>query len=173
MVANASALERNLYLLAQLLLLPVLAVFFAAMGLLEDTGYLARAAYVIDRYMHRLGLHGKSFLPLCLGIGCNMPAVIGARVIEAVRWPEGFRCPRCNGAAHYVMRDGVREAFQCNTCRHQASLIVGTVFEGYQDAADQLVPGDALAYPSQEQRFGLGAQAPSGGALPYRLVAHA
>jgi ferrous iron transport protein B len=64
---------------------PVLAVFFAAMGLLEDTGYLARAAYVTDRYMHRLGLHGKSFLPLCLGLGCNVPAVIGARVIESER----------------------------------------------------------------------------------------
>jgi ferrous iron transport protein B len=62
---------------------PVLAVFFAAMGLLEDTGYLARAAYVTDRYMHRLGLHGKSFLPLCLGFGCNVPAVIGARVVES------------------------------------------------------------------------------------------
>jgi ferrous iron transport protein B len=53
------------------------------MGMLEDTGYLARAAYVTDRYMHRLGLHGKSFLPLCLGFGCNVPAVIGARVIES------------------------------------------------------------------------------------------
>jgi ferrous iron transport protein B len=62
---------------------PVLAVFFAAMGLLEDTGYLARAAYVTDRYMHRLGLHGKSFLPLCLGFGCNVPAVMGARVLES------------------------------------------------------------------------------------------
>jgi ferrous iron transport protein B len=64
---------------------PVLAMFFAAMGLLEDTGYLARAAYVTDRYMHRLGLHGKSFLPLCLGFGCNVPAVMGARLIESER----------------------------------------------------------------------------------------
>jgi ferrous iron transport protein B len=64
---------------------PVLAVFFAALGLLEDTGYLARAAFVTDRYMHRLGLHGKSFLPLCLGFGCNVPAVMGARVIEDAR----------------------------------------------------------------------------------------
>jgi ferrous iron transport protein B len=64
---------------------PILVVFFAAMALLEDTGYLARAAYVTDRYMHALGLHGKSFLPLCLGFGCNVPAVMGARVIEAPR----------------------------------------------------------------------------------------
>jgi ferrous iron transport protein B len=63
--------------------LPILAVFFAALGLLEDTGYLARAAFVMDRYMHRLGLHGKSFLSLCLGFGCNVPAILGARVIES------------------------------------------------------------------------------------------
>jgi len=62
---------------------PILAVFFAMMALLEDTGYLARAAYVMDRFMHSLGLHGKSFLPLFLGFGCNVPAVIGARVIES------------------------------------------------------------------------------------------
>lgn len=62
---------------------PLLAVFFAALALLEDTGYFARAAYVMDRYMHRMGLHGKSFLPLCLGFGCNVPAVMGARVIDS------------------------------------------------------------------------------------------
>jgi ferrous iron transport protein B len=63
--------------------LPILIVFFAALALLEDTGYLARAAYVMDRFMHFLGLHGKSFLPLFLGFGCNVPAVMGARMIEA------------------------------------------------------------------------------------------
>ena len=63
--------------------LPILAVFFAALALLEDTGYLARSAYVMDRFMHALGLHGKSFLPLFLGFGCNVPAVMGARVIES------------------------------------------------------------------------------------------
>jgi ferrous iron transport protein B len=63
--------------------LPVLVVFFAALGLLEDTGYLTRAAYVTDRFMHPLGLHGKSCLALCLGFGCNVPAVMGARVIES------------------------------------------------------------------------------------------
>jgi ferrous iron transport protein B len=62
---------------------PILAVFFAALALLEDTGYFARAAYVMDRYMHHLGLHGKSFLPLSLGFGCNVPAVLGARVIDS------------------------------------------------------------------------------------------
>jgi ferrous iron transport protein B len=63
--------------------LPVLAIFFTVIAVLEETGYLARAAYVMDRFMHLLGLHGKSFLPLFLGFGCNVPALMGARVIES------------------------------------------------------------------------------------------
>lgn len=65
--------------------LPILIVFFAVLGVMEDVGYLARAAYVMDRYMHWMGLHGKSFLPLFLGFGCNVPAVMGARIIEEHR----------------------------------------------------------------------------------------
>ena len=65
--------------------LPILAVFFAVMAVLEDTGYMARAAVVMDRFMHAIGLHGKSFLPLFLGFGCNVPAVLGARTIESQR----------------------------------------------------------------------------------------
>jgi ferrous iron transport protein B len=62
--------------------LPVLLIFFAIMALLEDFGYMARAAFVMDRIMHLVGLHGKSFIPMCLGFGCNVPAVLGARIIE-------------------------------------------------------------------------------------------
>ena len=65
--------------------LPILVVFFAVLGVLEDVGYLARAADVMDRFMHLMGLHGKSFLPLFLGFGCNVPAVMGARIIEERR----------------------------------------------------------------------------------------
>ena len=61
---------------------PILAIFFIALGLLEDTGYMARAAYIMDRFMHALGLHGKSFIPLFLGFGCNVPAVMGARIVD-------------------------------------------------------------------------------------------
>ncbi len=63
--------------------LPLLLVFYAIFGFLEDTGYLARVAYLTDRFMQRIGLHGKSFLPFCLGFGCNVPAIVGARVIES------------------------------------------------------------------------------------------
>jgi ferrous iron transport protein B len=63
--------------------LPVMVIFFASFGLLEDVGYMARAAYVMDNFMHLMGLHGKSFLPLFLGFGCNVPAITGTRVIDA------------------------------------------------------------------------------------------
>jgi ferrous iron transport protein B len=64
---------------------PILLIFFAVLGTLEDVGYMARGAYIMDRFMHLIGLHGKSFLPLFLGFGCNVPAVMGARVIESER----------------------------------------------------------------------------------------
>jgi ferrous iron transport protein B len=65
-----------------LTLLPILILFFICMGILEDLGYMARAAFVMDNLMHPLGLHGKSFLPFSLGIGCNVPAVMESRIIE-------------------------------------------------------------------------------------------
>lgn len=52
------------------------------------------------------------------------------QALEAVRWSNGFCCPRCGHTAHYVLRDGARKVFQCNACRHQASLIAGTLFQG-------------------------------------------
>lgn len=63
--------------------LPIMVIFFASFGLLEDVGYMARAAFVMDNFMHLMGLHGKSFLPLFLGFGCNVPAVMGTRVIDS------------------------------------------------------------------------------------------
>jgi len=63
--------------------LPILLIFFAVLGVLEDVGYMARAAYVMDRFMHWMGLHGKSFLPLCLGFGCNVPGVLCTRIIDS------------------------------------------------------------------------------------------
>ena len=64
--------------------LPILTIFFATFALLEDVGYMARAAYVMDNLMHLMGLHGKSFLPLFLGFGCNVPAIMGTRVINSL-----------------------------------------------------------------------------------------
>ncbi len=63
--------------------LPVLALFYVFMGILEDSGYLARVALVMDRFMHGIGLHGKSALPLTLGFGCNVISVMNARIIDS------------------------------------------------------------------------------------------
>jgi ferrous iron transport protein B len=62
---------------------PILIILFFAMALLEDVGYMARGALVMDRFMHRIGLRGKSFLPLFTGWGCNVPAIIGSRIVES------------------------------------------------------------------------------------------
>jgi ferrous iron transport protein B len=65
--------------------IPILIIFFTGLAMLEDVGYMARAAYIMDGFMRLMGLHGKSFLPLFLGFGCNVPSVAGTRVIEAPR----------------------------------------------------------------------------------------
>lgn len=65
--------------------IPILLIFFTALAFLEDVGYMARAAFVMDRFMHLVGLHGKSFIPMCIGFGCNVPAILGARIIESKR----------------------------------------------------------------------------------------
>jgi ferrous iron transport protein B len=62
--------------------LPVLIVFFGAIALFEESGYLVRCGFLMDGCMRRVGLSGKSFLPLCLGIGCNVPAVLATRAVE-------------------------------------------------------------------------------------------
>lgn len=61
---------------------PVLMSLYLALGLLEDSGYMARAAFVMDRLMHALGLHGKSFLPMVVGFGCNVPGIYATRTLE-------------------------------------------------------------------------------------------
>ncbi|MFH0769442.1 MAG: ferrous iron transport protein B [Chloroflexota bacterium] len=65
--------------------IPILFFFFFALACLEDTGYMTRVAFVTDRFMHLIGLHGKSVLPLILGFGCNVPAIMGTRIIESER----------------------------------------------------------------------------------------
>lgn len=62
---------------------PIIALFFVFMSLIEDSGYMARAAFLMDRLMHRLGLDGKAFINLLLGYGCNVPAVMGTRILSS------------------------------------------------------------------------------------------
>ena len=61
---------------------PNIFILFIFLSLLEDTGYMARAAFLMDKIMHRIGLHGKSFVPMLLGFGCNVPAIMAAKSID-------------------------------------------------------------------------------------------
>jgi ferrous iron transport protein B len=62
--------------------LPNILLLFFFLSLLEDTGYMARAVFIMDKLMHKIGLHGKSFIPLIMGFGCNVPAIMATRTIE-------------------------------------------------------------------------------------------
>ncbi len=63
--------------------LPQILILFFFISLMEDTGYMARTAFLMDRFMHRIGLHGKSFIPLLMGFGCNVPAIMATRTLES------------------------------------------------------------------------------------------
>jgi len=65
-----------------LVFVPVIFLLYIGLAILEDSGYMARAAFVMDRLMHKIGLHGRSFVPLVLGFGCNVPAIMATRTIE-------------------------------------------------------------------------------------------
>ncbi len=65
-----------------LVFLPNIMILFFFISFLEDVGYMARAAFIVDKIMHKIGLHGKSFIPLMMGFGCNVPAVMATRTLE-------------------------------------------------------------------------------------------
>jgi ferrous iron transport protein B len=66
-----------------IIFLPNILILFLGLSFLEDTGYMARIAFIMDKLMHRMGLHGKSFIPLVMGIGCTVPAIMAARTLES------------------------------------------------------------------------------------------
>lgn len=66
-----------------LVFLPNILILYFFLSIMEDTGYMARAAFIMDRLMHRIGLHGKSFIPMVMGFGCNVPAIMATRAIES------------------------------------------------------------------------------------------
>ena len=68
-----------------IIFLPNILILFFCIAVFEDTGYLARAAFIMDRVMHVIGLHGKSFIPLLMGFGCNAPAIMATRTLESER----------------------------------------------------------------------------------------
>ncbi len=66
-----------------LVFLPNILILYLFISLMEDSGYMSRAAFIVDRLMHRIGLHGKSFIPMVMGFGCNVPAIMATRAIES------------------------------------------------------------------------------------------
>ena len=70
---------------AVIVFLPQILILYFFISLMEDSGYMARAAFIMDKLMHKMGLHGKSFIPLVMGFGCNVPAVMATRTIESRR----------------------------------------------------------------------------------------
>ena len=70
---------------AVIVFLPQILILYLFISIMEDSGYMARAAFIMDRLMHKMGLHGKSFIPLIMGFGCNVPAVMATRTVESRR----------------------------------------------------------------------------------------
>ena len=70
---------------AVLSFVPLIVLLYLFISIIEDSGYMARAAFLIDRLMRSFGLHGKSFIPLILGFGCNVPGVMAARTLDNER----------------------------------------------------------------------------------------
>ncbi|MBK6345338.1 MAG: ferrous iron transport protein B [Bacteroidales bacterium] len=68
-----------------IIFLPNILLLYLFISLMEDTGYMARAVFIMDKLMHKIGLHGKSFIPLLMGFGCNVPAILSTRIIESRR----------------------------------------------------------------------------------------
>ena len=65
-----------------IIFLPNILILFFFISFMEDTGYMARASFIMDKLMHKIGLHGKSFIPMLMGFGCNVPAVMATRTLE-------------------------------------------------------------------------------------------
>jgi len=97
---------------------PLIAILFLCISILEDTGYMARAAFVTDRFLHLFGLHGQSFVPLMLGFGCSVPAVMAARALKSSR--------------DRIITIIVTPFMTCGAKLVVLLLLAGTFFEKYQ-----------------------------------------
>lgn len=97
--------------------LPNILILYFCISFMEDSGYMARAAFIMDRIMHRLGLHGKSFIPLIMGFGCNVPAIIATRAIE-------IRSSR-------LITILINPFMSCSARLPLYVLLIGTFFYGY------------------------------------------
>ena len=97
--------------------LPNIMILYLFISFMEDSGYLARASFIMDRLMHKIGLHGKSFIPLIMGFGCNVPAVMSSRIIES-------RSSR-------LITTFITPFMSCSARLPIYIILIGTFFAGY------------------------------------------
>ena len=109
-----------------LVFVPGLYIMYLLLAVMEQTGYLARAAFVMDRFMSKIGLHGKSFIPMILGFGCNVPAIYATRTIEKreARIMTGLLIPFMSCSA----RLPVYIVFGLAFFPHHANLVVFSLY---------------------------------------------
>ncbi|MFZ9462176.1 MAG: ferrous iron transport protein B [Vulcanococcus sp.] len=132
--------------------LPVIGLFFLAMGVVEDSGYLSRAAYLMDAFMERLGLDGRSFVLSLMGFGCNVPAILGTRVmrdrglrlLSMLVIPFSLCSARLNvflfmAAAFFPPRQGALVIFGLYLMSFLAALLTALVFRGRFPSSEPLV----------------------------------
>jgi len=132
--------------------LPVIALFFLAMGVVEDSGYLSRAAYLMDAFMERLGLDGRSFVLSLMGFGCNVPAILGTRVmrdrglrlLSMLVIPFSLCSARLNvflfmAAAFFPPRQGALVIFGLYLMSFVAAVLTALVFKGRFPSSEPLM----------------------------------
>ncbi|WP_255082249.1 ferrous iron transport protein B [Vulcanococcus limneticus] len=132
--------------------LPVIFLFFLAMGVVEDSGYLSRAAYLMDAFMERLGLDGRSFVLALMGFGCNVPAILGTRVMRSsglrllsmLIIPFSLCSARLNvflfmAAAFFPARQGGLVIFGLYLMSFAAAIVTALLFKGRFNSSEPLV----------------------------------
>ena len=132
--------------------LPVIFLFFLAMGVVEDSGYLSRAAYLMDALMERLGLDGRSFVLCLMGFGCNVPAILGTRVMRSTGLrlltmlviPFSLCSARLNvflfmAAAFFTPSQGALVIFGLYLMSFAAAILTALLFQGRFAAEEPLV----------------------------------
>ncbi|MCP9774956.1 ferrous iron transport protein B [Cyanobium sp. WAJ14-Wanaka] len=132
--------------------LPVIFLFFLAMGVVEDSGYLSRAAYLMDAFMERLGLDGRSFVLSLMGFGCNVPAILGTRVmrdrglrlLSMLIIPFSLCSARLNvflfmASVFFAPRVGALVIFGLYVISFAAAILTALIFKGRFNSSEPLV----------------------------------
>ncbi|MEE4256188.1 MAG: ferrous iron transport protein B [Bacteroidales bacterium] len=132
--------------------LPNILILFLFISLMEDTGYMARVAFIVDRIMHRVGLHGRSFIPLLMGFGCNVPAIMATRTIESRsdRMVTMMITPLMSCSARYPVYVLIISAFFTS---YQGTILFGIYIIGIVLAAIIAIILKKTLFRAQEMPF--------------------